>query len=94
MAQLYIFPRHSGVPDRNDRAALRRQALKVAEEAGELLAAIEDGEPDWRVLEESHDVRHAAETLQRAFKATEVADSAAAVTLKNAERGYYGGDAL
>lgn len=69
--------------------ALDRQALKVAEEAQELLAAIHSGEGDARVMEEAWDCVHACETLLRTFPLTDAWEARNAVIAKNEARGYY-----
>lgn len=68
---------------------LERQALKVAEEAQELLGAIHGGEGDGRVMEEAWDTIHACETLLRAFDPMEAYRARQAVEAKNEARGYY-----
>lgn len=72
-----------------DRKAVSYQVAKAASEIDEVLDAIAEGDPDWRVLEELADVEHAIEGVQRMFPDSAVAKSRVRVRLKCSMRGDY-----
>lgn len=86
----YQFPECNAVPNAENRHQLRHQALKIIEEAGEILAAIEEGESIDRIIEETWDCKHACETLHRAFDTGDVIAMRVFEEFKNDARGYYG----
>lgn len=83
--RLYRFPENS----RARSQTARGQAAKCIEEAGEVLSAIEDGEPASRVMEEAWDCIQACEGVLRRYPAMQVAKSLAMVKIKSLRRGDY-----
>ena len=81
----WLFPSNK----RAERSTVGEQASKVVEEAGEVLQALSDGEPDWRVIEEALDTVQACEGLLRKFPASAVIVGKARVKLKSRLRGDY-----
>lgn len=84
--ELYRFEPNA----RAGAADMETQAAKVVEEAGEVAAAIADGEPAARILEECWDVIQAVEGLMRRFALLQVWGAWRFVTAKSRERGDYG----
>lgn len=80
---LYHFPQNA----RAERATKRLQALKVNEEACEVMEAMSD--TDERIIEETWDVIHACEGLLRKFPRWKVRLGRARVEVKNGLRGDY-----
>lgn len=83
--RLYRFPENS----RARSQTARGQAAKCIEEAGEVLSAVEDGEPAPRVMEEAWDCIQACEGVLRRYPAMQVAKSLAMVKIKSLRRGDY-----
>lgn len=80
---LYAFP-----PNRRaEKATKKLQALKVNEEACEVMEAMSD--TDERIIEEAWDVIHACEGLLRKFPRWKVRLGRARVEVKNGLRGDY-----
>lgn len=88
-AFIYAFPEHRHAAEIRDGMDLFGQAVRIRDEADELITAIANGEGTGRVLEECLDTVHACETLLRAWSAEEVFEARNAVVAKNDARGYY-----
>lgn len=73
-------------PPIKDRPSVLDQALKIQEEAGEILAAISEGRH--RIAEEAVDTIHACETLIRQL-GVDYDAVVVGVIEKNRARGYY-----
>lgn len=81
----YRFP-----PNRRAEAStLREQALKCAEEAGEVLQAVDGGEPAARVAEEAWDCIQACEGVLRKLPRKVVVLALAKTKVKCWRRGDY-----
>lgn len=65
------------------------QAKKIIEEAKEVYQAIECGENNGRIIEETLDTIHACEGLLRHFQAEEIKAGVEFVYKKNKSRGDY-----
>lgn len=65
------------------------QSKKIVEEAEEVLQAIECGESEERIIEETLDTIHACEGLLRHFSAEEIKAGVEFVYTKNKKRGDY-----
>lgn len=81
----YTFPENQ----RAAHASRDKQAVKILEEATEVRLALEEGEPDCRVLEEAADCYQAIEGLFRKCRKIDVVRAIARVKIKCYNRGDY-----